>query len=111
MKDWIHIKSEEDFHNIIAASEEKPQIIFKDSTSCGISAHAKARLQDGYSLISEGADFHYLDLLAFRPVSNLIAQALTVTHQSPQIIVLKGKQVVYTSSHHAINAASIAGYL
>jgi bacillithiol system protein YtxJ len=111
MNNWIPIKSEEDFHNIVAASEQKPQIIFKDSTTCGISAHAKERLKDGYSLIAEKADFHYLDLLAFRPVSNLIAQALTVTHQSPQIIVLKDKQVVYTSSHHAINTASIAGHL
>ncbi len=111
MNNWIPIKSEEDFHNIVTASEQKPQIIFKDSTTCGISAHAKARLQDGYSVIADKADFHYLDLLTYRPVSNLIAQALTVTHQSPQIIVLKDKEVVYTSSHHAINTDSIARYL
>lgn len=111
MNNWIPIKSEEDFHNIVAASGQKPQIIFKDSTTCGISAHAKERLIDGYSQIAEKADFHYLDLLTFRPVSNLIAQELTVTHQSPQIIVLKDKQVAYTSSHHAINPASIAMHL
>lgn len=111
MKDWKALKSEEDFYNILAYSAGKPQIIFKDSTTCGISAHAKERLKEGYSLIEGKADFHYLDLLTFRPVSNLIAQVLRVTHQSPQIIVLKNREVVYTSSHHAINPAVIAKYL
>lgn len=111
MNNWITITTEEDFYNIITRSVTKAQIIFKDSTSCGISAHAKERLLDGYSLIDGKADFHYLDLLTFRPVSNLIAQTLMVTHQSPQIIVLKDKKVVYTSSHHAISPAGIAEYL
>lgn len=111
MKDWIDLTSEEELNKIIENSVNKPQIIFKDSTTCGISAHAKERLEDGYALIKEKADFYYLDLLAFRSISNLIAKVLIVTHQSPQIIVLKDKKVVYTSSHHAISAASIAKYL
>ena len=111
MKDWKEIKSEEDFYNIIEASTTKPQVIFKDSTSCGISAHAKERLMDDYSLIEGKAGFNHLDLLSFRPISKLIAETLEVTHQSPQIIILKDKKVVHTSSHHAINAAGIAKYL
>lgn len=111
MKDWIEVKSEEDFYNIVENSTKKPQIIFKDSITCGISAHAKERLKDGYMLLAGKADFNYLDLLAFRPVSNLVAQTLMVTHQSPQVIVLKDKKVIYTTSHHAINADSIAKYL
>jgi bacillithiol system protein YtxJ len=111
MKSWIAIRTEADFYNIIENSGTKPQIIFKDSITCGISAHAKERLQDDYALVEGKADFHYLDLLSFRPISNLIAKTLMVTHQSPQIIVLKDKKVVYTASHHAISAAGIAKYL
>ncbi len=111
MKDWKVVKSEQDVLNIVENSATKAQIIFKDSLTCGISAHAKERLVDEYNLIAENADFNYLDLLSFRPISNFIAQTLSVTHQSPQIIVLKDKKVVYTSSHHAISAASIAKYL
>ena len=40
MKDWKIIASEKDVLNIIEKSIEKPQIIFKDSTTCGISAFA-----------------------------------------------------------------------
>ncbi len=111
MNDWINAKSEEDFYTLMENSATRPQIIFKDSITCGISAHAKERLKDGYSLIEGKADFHYLDLLAFRPVSNLIARELGVTHQSPQIIVVKDKKPVYTSSHHAIDPAAIARHL
>lgn len=111
MKSWNKVTGKDDFYTLLENSTEKPQIIFKDSTTCGISAHARYRLEDGFGLIEGKADFHYLDLHAFRPVSNLISQELQVTHQSPQIILLKDKQVVYTTSHHAIDPAVIARHL
>ncbi len=108
MNSWKIITSSDDFNRIIEASKSKPQIIFKDSTTCGISAHAKYRLENGYSLIENKADFHYLDLLSYRAVSNYIAEALMVTHQSPQIIVIKNGQPVYKASHHSIDPVVIA---
>lgn len=111
MNNWNSVTEKEDFYTLLENSTERPQIIFKDSLTCGISAHAKHKLQSGFGLMEGKADFHYLDLLAFRPVSNLISQELQVTHQSPQIILLKDKQVVYTTSHHAIDPAVIARHL
>lgn len=111
MNSWKSVTEKEHFYTLLENSAEKPQIIFKDSTRCGISAHAKHRLELGFQLIEEKADFHYLDLLTFRPISNLVAQELKVTHQSPQIILLKNKQVIYTSSHNAIDPAVIARHL
>lgn len=111
MNSWKSVTEKEQFYTLLENSSEKPQIIFKDSTSCGISAHAKHRLEHGFKLIEGKADFHYLDLLTFRPISNLVAQELKVTHQSPQIILVKNKQVIYTSSHHAIDPAVIARHL
>ena len=111
MKEWNTLTEKEAFYTLLENSAAKPQIIFKDSTTCGISAYAKERLRNGYELIAGKAAFHYLDLLAFRPISNLIAQELKVTHQSPQIIVLRDKKVVYTTSHHAIDPGVIARHL
>ncbi|KAA5532538.1 bacillithiol system redox-active protein YtxJ [Taibaiella lutea] len=111
MQNWKQITSEEDVNKIIEASEIKPQLIFKDSLTCGISAHAKERLKDGYHLMEGKADLHYLDLLQYRSVSGYIAQTLGLTHQSPQIIILKNRKVAYSSSHHAINSAEIVKYL
>jgi len=111
MNEWNTLSEKEAFYTLLEDSKEKPQIIFKDSTTCGISAHAKHKLESGYEKIAGKADFYYLDLQAFRPISNLVAQELKVTHQSPQIIVLKDKKVVYTTSHHAIDPGVIAKHL
>jgi bacillithiol system protein YtxJ len=106
MKDWKHITSELEIHDIIEASKERPQIIFKDSITCGISAFAKERLIGGNE-----ANFNYLDLLKYRSLSSFIASELNVIHQSPQIIVLKEGKVVHTVSHHSIEPLKIATYL
>ena len=111
MKNWKTITSEDDVRNIIDASVLKTQIIFKDSLSCGISAYAKERLAEGSSLLVEKSEFNYLDLLKYRVVSNFIASEFGITHQSPQIIVIKDKKVVYRDSHHSIQPEKILKYL
>lgn len=107
MKNWKKIKSNDDVTAILAASEQKPQIIFKDSTTCGISAFAKERLENGSDIMTATADFNYLDLLTYRSVSNFIASELNVIHQSPQIIVVKNRKVVFRDSHHSIEPVKI----
>lgn len=111
MKNWKKITTVEDVIAIINASEMKPQIIFKDSTTCGISAFAKERLENGNDLLIETADFNYLDLLSYRTVSNFITKELNVIHQSPQIIVLKDGKIVFKDSHHSIEPEKIQKYL
>ena len=63
MDNWISITSNEEVEKIVEKSHTTPQIIFKDSVSCGISAFAKSRLVDGNELLIDKADFNYLDLL------------------------------------------------
>jgi len=111
MKNWNPITTEQQVKDIVEKSNEKPQIIFKDSVTCGISAYAKERLVNGNDVLIDKADFNYLDLLSYRSVSNFIADELNVIHQSPQIIVLKDGEVVYRVSHHSIQAEEIAKYL
>ena len=111
MNNWKNITTDEDLIAIIAASEHKPQIIFKDSSTCGISAFAKERLANGNDLMTATADFNYLDLLSYQSVSNFVAKELNVIHQSPQIIVLKDGKVVYKDSHHSIEPEKIQKYL
>lgn len=55
-----------------------------------------------------GADFYYLDLLSYRPISSAVAERFQVHHESPQIIVFKNGEVVYDESHMAIQMQEIA---
>jgi len=94
--------------NISTDSEDKPVVLFKHSTTCGISAGAKQRLEINWDRLEGDFDFYYLDLLAHRGVSNAIARKWNVRHESPQIIIIKDDKAVYNTSHGSINTEVIA---
>ncbi|MFN4284459.1 MAG: bacillithiol system redox-active protein YtxJ [Lacibacter sp.] len=97
---WNPIQAPEQVEQIIARSHETPQVIFKHSTRCSISTVAKNRLERAYE--PTPVQFHYLDLLAHRPVSNLIAERFGVPHASPQVLLIKNGKCVYDESHMGI---------
>lgn len=103
---WIHLTDEEQLKQIIANSEAKPQVIFKHSTRCSISAVAFQRLQKAQP--PEGIDFYYLDLLAHRPLSSRISEVFKVHHESPQVLVIRDGNCIYDESHLAISMMDIA---
>jgi len=111
MKNWIKITSNEDVLNVMKKSHDKPQVIFKDSTTCGISAYAKSRLEEGNDLLTGKLEFNYLDLLTFRSVSNFIAEHSDLRHQSPQVIVLKDGVISNSVTHHSITIDNILNNL
>lgn len=103
MKSWIDITDEKQLVDIINNSSEKPSVIFKHSVTCGISAHAKDKLESAWDFKEDELEFYYLDLLAHRSISNKIAADFGVTHQSPQIIVVKDGKATANFSHQAIS--------
>ena len=107
---WETLDSEAGLEAAIAKSSEKPVFLFKHSTTCGISLGAKTRLEE-WKLDPEQVSFYYLDLLTYRPISNKIAEVLSVVHQSPQVILLKDGKAVWTTTHHAISAEAVKGAL
>ncbi len=108
---WINVNQAAQLGAILDASFTKPQLLFKHSTRCGISAHALERIERGDNILSSLIDCHYLDLLAYRPISNLIAEKWNVPHLSPQVIVLRDGKVIYTASHSAIQPEKIVAQL
>ncbi|GAA5225043.1 bacillithiol system redox-active protein YtxJ [Membranihabitans marinus] len=99
MKNIKELQSTEDLDLLIERSKEKPQIIFKHSTSCSISAFVKNRVYKQLKSDSQDLDFNYLDLIQYRNISNLIADRFQVIHESPQIIVVSKGQSIYNASH------------
>lgn len=102
---WNNIQSQKQVEEILEASQERYQILFKHSTTCPISSMAKMRLESQWNL--DNVDAHYLDLLSYRSISNYIADSLSVHHESPQVILLKKGEVIYDSSHLDISVAEI----
>ena len=103
--EWIPLTSEAQLPDIIARSEEKAQVIFKHSTRCSISSVAMQRLKRG-GLPGE-IDFYYLDLITYRGLSNKVADLFGVTHESPQILIIRNGSCVYDESHLSITVDDI----
>jgi bacillithiol system protein YtxJ len=102
---WNILSSEQQLDEIKKNSSTKPQVIFKHSTRCSVSSMAKSRLDREKE--TENADFHYLDLIAHRSISNKIAEDFSVRHESPQILLIKNGECIYDESHMGINMLEI----
>jgi len=104
MINWNSLTKQNQIEEIIAESKETPVVIFKHSTSCSISATAKSRLERQWQDAGlEGVKSYYLDLLTYRPISNMVAQTFEVEHQSPQLLLIKDGVCQYDASHLGIN--------
>jgi bacillithiol system protein YtxJ len=105
---WNKLTTAAQIDEIKALSAQKPVFIFKHSTSCSISSMSLDRLQRNWK--EEDADKitpYYLDLLAYRALSNQVATDFGVPHESPQLIVIHGGKAVYNESHYGISYASL----
>jgi len=97
---WIPLTSEEQLDQISELSKNKPQAIFKHSTTCSISSMALGRMER--SVAPESIDFYLLDLKQYRNISNLIAEKFQVHHESPQVLLIKKGECIYDESHYGI---------
>lgn len=102
---WIELKSISQIKEIVEKSKAKPQVIFKHSTRCSISAMAKGRLER--SLAPGNADFYFLDLINYRNISNQVSSEFDVSHESPQILIIRNGECVYDESHGSITMDEI----
>jgi len=52
-------------------------------------------------------DFYYLDLITYRALSNKVADQYDVSHESPQILLIRNGKCVYDESHLGISMDDI----
>ena len=110
-KFWNTIESEEDLQNAIQKSNEKKIAIFKHSTRCFISKTVLRNFEkEVQNSESEDTEYYYLDLIAYRALSNKIADIFAVQHQSPQLIVIKNGKAVANASHQSIDLSLVKNY-
>ena len=108
---WKPLQSEGQLEEISDQSKLRLQIIYKHSSSCGISSMVLRQLEKSLGAFHGRADFHFLDLLSFRDASNEVASRFQVNHQSPQLILLKNENVVAHDSHYDLLQLSIEKYI
>ena len=107
---WNELTDLGQLNEIIAASNEKPVAIFKHSTRCSVSRMALKQFENEFNS-SDKVTPYFLDLIAHRDISNEIANRFGVTHQSPQLILIKEGKAVYNVSHSDIDAEELGAKL
>jgi bacillithiol system protein YtxJ len=105
---WIEVKSEADFNKTVEESfqDNLGVAIFKHSTRCSISSVAKTRLSTFWDF-NEELPVYYLDLINYREISNLIAEKFKVRHESPQLLVIKNGEIIYSANHLSISVKDL----
>ena len=106
---WKLLIDDNQLDAILQESKQKPIIIFKHSTRCGTSMMVKNRFQSNYNL-GNTFTLYYLDLIKYRNISNKIESLFNISHQSPQLIIIKNGKVVAYSSHYEILNMDLSVY-
>lgn len=104
--DWIELTDLGQLNEISSISAEKPVAIFKHSTRCSISRMALKQFENEFDS-SDKITLYFLDLIAHRAISNEIANRFGITHQSPQLILIKDGKAIYDVSHSDIDAVEL----
>jgi bacillithiol system protein YtxJ len=86
-------------------SHRGPVVLFKHSSSCGISAHMLEELR------AVEAAIHVVVVQKHREISNAIERRTGHRHQSPQAFVIKDGKAVYHASHYGIDVDTISRLL
>ena len=108
---WVAITSTNQLNELLHNIGEKPVLLFKHSTRCSISSMALNGFERNWTTGKELCDLYFIDLLKHRDISNLTAELTGINHQSPQAIVIKGKEIIYDATHTSIDARRIESLL
>ena len=103
---WNELTDLVQLDEIISISNEKPVAIFKHSTRCSVSRMALKQFENEFNS-SDKITPYFLDLIEYRAISNAIAEQFGVTHQSPQLILIKEGKAIYNVSHSDIDAEEL----
>ena len=99
---FIEIRDIESLDRFVANLNGTAGVVFKHSSTCGVSARAytemsKLTLPIGIVVVQ-----------AARPVSDEIEKRWQVNHETPQVLIIKDGKVVWNASHFQVKAEEVA---
>ena len=97
----------DDLDRILAASGDRPLLLFKHSYTCGTSAEALDELVAHLNERPADASYAMVTVQSHRDVSNAVARRLGVRHETPQALLVRDGRAVWSASHFRVTAAAL----
>jgi bacillithiol system protein YtxJ len=108
---WTQLSEPEELSLLLQKSDERPQVIYKHSTRCGVSAMALSNLHQVSPELAAKADFYFLNVISHRWLSQHVAEQLQVRHESPQLLIIQNGDLVWNGSHYQVSAGVLSEIL
>ena len=104
---WISITTEQEVEEIKNSGELA--LIYKHSTRCMVSLMALKKLKSE-STGAYSVPFYMVDVIKDRSVSRTVADAFSVQHESPQLLLVKDGECLYDASHESVSLKPILSF-
>ena len=98
---FINIKNVESLNDFVASLNGSSGVLFKHSNSCGVSSRAYAEMT------KVGHPVGLIVVQDARAVSDEIERRWSVSHETPQVLIVCDGKVVWNASHFQIKAANV----
>lgn len=105
--DLTPVEHVDELEQLLTESSHRPLLLFKHSYTCGISAEALDELVTYLSDRKGDARYAMVTVQTHREVSNAVAARLGVRHETPQALLVRHGQVVWSASHFRVTADAV----
>ena len=97
----------EELDRALAASGDRPLLLFKHSFTCGVSTEALDALVAHLNEPPTGATYAIVTVQTHREVSNAVARQLGIRHETPQALLIRDGRVVWSASHFRVTGIAM----
>ncbi len=108
---WIPLEEDGQLEEIIQRSETVPQVVCKNSTTCGISGMVRRTFETQHASAEGKADLYLLHIQHHRQLSSEVSGLFGIRHESPQLLIIKNGQVVHHASHGQISYTDLSDWV
>ena len=102
----ILLRDDSDWKDLLRRSRDRPVVLFKHSTSCGVSQQILQEFNE-FASRNESIAYGIVNVVEDRSLSDTIAAAMQIRHESPQAIVIENERPVWHASHWSITAKEL----
>lgn len=98
---FIQLHEIQELDKLLSDSTERPVILFKHSSTCGVSARAYREMA------KLAAPIGIITVQRARSLSNQIEERFALAHETPQVLIVRDGKLAWSASHFRITTEAV----